>query len=50
MAFSAAASTGDNDSAGDGDYTSGDGTTQFYAAENRGDPIVFEGIGTTSPG
>lgn len=33
----------DYDSAGDGDYTSGDGTTQFYAAENRGDPIVFEG-------
>jgi thiol-disulfide isomerase/thioredoxin len=31
------------DSAGDGDYTSGDGTTQFYAPENRGDPIVFEG-------
>jgi peroxiredoxin len=28
---------------GDGDYTSGDGTTQFYAPENRGDPIVFEG-------
>ena len=33
----------DYDSAGDGDYTSGDGTTQFYAPENRGDPIVFEG-------
>lgn len=29
--------------AGDGDYTSGDGTTQFYASENRGEPIVFEG-------
>ncbi|MCU1415890.1 MAG: alkyl hydroperoxide reductase [Schumannella sp.] len=28
---------------GDGDYTSGDGTTQFYAPENRGDPIVFDG-------
>jgi thiol-disulfide isomerase/thioredoxin len=29
---------------GDGDYTSGDGTTQFFAPENRGDPIVFEGV------
>lgn len=29
--------------AGEGDYTSGDGTTQFFAPENRGDPIVFEG-------
>jgi thiol-disulfide isomerase/thioredoxin len=29
---------------GDGDYTSGDGTTQFYAQDNRGDPIVFEGV------
>lgn len=28
---------------GDGDYTSGDGTTQFYAPDHRGDPIVFEG-------
>jgi peroxiredoxin len=28
---------------GDGDYTSGDGTTQFFAAENRGDPIAFDG-------
>jgi thiol-disulfide isomerase/thioredoxin len=28
---------------GDGDYTSGDGTTQFWAPENRGEPIVFEG-------
>jgi thiol-disulfide isomerase/thioredoxin len=28
---------------GGGDYTSGDGTTQFFAAENRGDPIDFEG-------
>jgi peroxiredoxin len=28
---------------GGGDYTSGDGTTQFFAPENRGDPIVFEG-------
>ena len=28
---------------GDGDYTSGDGTTQFFAPENRGDPIVFQG-------
>lgn len=34
----------DYDSAGDGDYTSGDGTTQFYAPENRGDPIEFEGV------
>jgi thiol-disulfide isomerase/thioredoxin len=33
----------DYDSAGDGDYTSGDGTTQFYAPENRGEPIVFDG-------
>jgi len=33
----------DYDSAGDGDYTSGDGTTQFYAPENRVDPIVFAG-------
>ncbi|CAN5530789.1 TlpA disulfide reductase family protein [soil metagenome] len=33
----------DYNGAGDGDYTSGDGTTQFYAPENRGDPIVFEG-------
>jgi peroxiredoxin len=33
----------DYDSAGDGDYTSGDGTTQFYAPENRGDPIAFAG-------
>jgi thiol-disulfide isomerase/thioredoxin len=29
---------------GDGDYTSGDGTTQFWAPENRGEPIVFEGV------
>jgi len=29
---------------GDGDYTSGDGTTQFFAPENRGDPIVFSGM------
>jgi peroxiredoxin len=29
---------------GDGDYTSGDGTTQFFAPENRGDPIAFEGV------
>lgn len=29
---------------GDGDYTSGDGTTQFFAPENRGEPIVFEGV------
>jgi peroxiredoxin len=28
---------------GDGDYTSGDGTTQFFAPENRGEPIEFEG-------
>lgn len=28
---------------GDGDYTSGDGTTQFYAEANRGEPIVFDG-------
>lgn len=34
----------DYDSAGDGDYTSGDGTTQFYAPENRGEPIEFEGV------
>lgn len=40
---STAGVSADYDSAGDGDYTSGDGTTQFYAAENRGDPIVFEG-------
>ena len=33
---------------GDGDYTSGDGTTQFYAAENRGQPLAFEG--TTEDG
>lgn len=29
---------------GDGDYTSADGTTQFYAADNRGEPIAFEGV------
>jgi len=33
----------DYDSAGDGDYTSGDGTTQFFAPDNRTDPIVFDG-------
>jgi len=38
----------DYNGSGDGDYTSGDGTTQFYAPENRGDPIVFEG--TTEDG
>jgi thiol-disulfide isomerase/thioredoxin len=46
LALAACSSPGvsaDYDSAGDGDYTSGDGTTQFYASENRGDPIVFEG-------
>jgi thiol-disulfide isomerase/thioredoxin len=46
LALAACSSPGvsaDYDSAGDGDYTSGDGTTQFYAPENRGDPIVFEG-------
>ena len=29
--------------AGDGDYTSGDGTTQFFAPDNRGEPIEFTG-------
>jgi peroxiredoxin len=29
--------------AGDGDYTSGDGTTQFFAPDSRGDSIVFTG-------
>lgn len=46
LALAGCASPGvsaDYDSAGDGDYTSGDGTTQFYAPENRGEPIVFEG-------
>jgi peroxiredoxin len=46
LALAACSSPGvsaDYDSAGDGDYTSGDGTTQFYAAENRGEPIEFEG-------
>lgn len=38
----------DYNGSGDGDYTSGDGTTQFYASENRGDPIVF--TGTTEDG
>ncbi|HWM32629.1 MAG TPA: TlpA disulfide reductase family protein [Pseudolysinimonas sp.] len=33
----------DYNGSGDGDYTSGDGTTQFYAAANRGEPIEFEG-------
>jgi peroxiredoxin len=40
--------SGDYTGSGDGDYTSGDGTTQFYAPENRGDPIVF--AGTTEHG
>lgn len=29
---------------GGGDYTSGDGTTQFFADDNRGEPVVFEGV------
>jgi peroxiredoxin len=33
----------DYNGSGDGDYTSGDGTTQFFAAGSRGEPIVFEG-------
>jgi peroxiredoxin len=40
---SSAGVSGDYTGSGDGDYTSGDGTTQFFAPENRGDPIVFEG-------
>jgi len=28
---------------GDGDYVSGDGTTQFWVESNRGDPIEFSG-------
>lgn len=46
LALAACSSPGvsaDYDSAGDGDYTSGDGTTQFFAPDNRTDPIVFEG-------
>jgi peroxiredoxin len=34
----------DYNGSGDGDYTSGDGTTQFWAPENRGDPIEFAGV------
>ncbi|MEZ5190508.1 MAG: TlpA disulfide reductase family protein [Schumannella sp.] len=37
----------DYNGSGDGDYTSGDGTTQFWAPENRGDPIAFEGVTET---
>lgn len=35
--------SGDYTGSGDGDYTSGDGTTVFYAPENRGEPIEFSG-------
>lgn len=35
--------SGEYTGSGDGDYTSGDGTTQFYAAESRGEPIAFDG-------
>jgi peroxiredoxin len=31
------------DGSGQGDYVSGDGTTHYFAVENRGDPISFEG-------
>ena len=36
--------SGEYNGSGDGDYASGDGTTQFWAPENRGDPIEFEGV------
>jgi len=36
--------SGDYTGAGDGDYVSADGTTQFFAPEHRGDPIEFEGV------
>lgn len=35
--------SGDYTGSGDGDYTSGDGTTQFFAPESRGEPLEFEG-------
>ena len=36
------------DGSGQGDYVSGDGTTHFFAEQNRGDPITF--AGTTENG
>ena len=40
--------SGDYNGSGDGDYTSGDGTTQFYAPDSRTDAIDFSG--TTEDG